>query len=397
MDKKTDAWMKRGDRVLMPNYARFPIVLERGIGATVVDVSGKSYFDFVSGIAVNSLGHCDPRQTRAIQRQAATLSHVSNLYYNIPQVELAAWLVDHSFADRVFFANSGAEANEAAIKLARKYAKTIDPDRFEILSAEGSFHGRTLAALAATGQGKYHKGFEPLPAGFKYLPFDDPAAIEKAITRHTAAILLEPIQGEGGVRVPRPHYLSEVRAICNRHRLLLILDEVQTGMGRTGTLFAHEQAGVTPDILTLAKGLGGGFPIGAMLAKEEIAAVFTPGTHASTFGGNPLACAAAMAVVKRLTPAFLEKVKKNGDRLVKKLVQLQGKTDRIKDVRGVGLLVGVDLVFPALDLIKMAYEKGLLLSRTGEYTARLTPPLTVRPSEMDQAVSILTEILNAKT
>lgn len=380
----------------MGNYARFPIVLTRGKGAIAVDVEGKRYLDFVGGIAVNSFGHCDRQQAEAIERQAKRLLHVSNLYYNLPQIELARWLVDHSFADRVFFCSSGAEANEAAIKLARKFSKTIDPARFEIIAAEGSFHGRTLATVAATGQEKYHKGFEPLPAGFLHVPFNDPAAIEKAITPHTAAILLEPIQGEGGVRVPKPSYLSEVKALCDRYRLLLILDEVQTGMGRTGTLFSYEQSGITPDIMTLAKGLGGGFPIGAMLASESVSSVFTPGSHASTFGGNPLACASALAVVKRLKPSFLNGVKKKGDILVKLLTLLKNKTDRIKEVRGRGLLIGLELTRPAIEVIERAYKGGLLLSRPSDYTVRLTPPLIVRLSEIDKAVSILAEVLDAK-
>ncbi len=380
----------------MGNYARFPIVLTRGKGATVTDIDGKRYLDFVGGIAVNSLGHADRQHIAAITKQAQSLLHVSNLYYNIPQIELAKWLVDHSFADRVFFANSGAEANEGAIKLARKFAKTIDRNRFEIISAEGSFHGRTLATVAATGQAKYHQGFDPLPTGFKYVPYDDPAAIEKAITKETAAILLEPIQGEGGVRIPTADYLSEVRAICDRHQLLLILDEVQTGMGRTGTLFAYEQAKMVPDIMTLAKGLGGGFPIGALLANERVAAAFTPGTHASTFGGNPLACAAALAVTKRLTPAFLKGVKKSGTDLVKKLAQIKKKGGQIKAVRGAGLLVAIDIVSEAMDVLKAAHAKGLLLSRTSEHTIRLSPPLIVSTRQIDQAVSILMEVLYVK-
>ncbi len=380
----------------MPTYARFPIVLTKGSGAFVSDIDGKKYLDFVSGIAVNAFGHADAKQALAISRQAKSLLHVSNLYYNVPQIMLAEWLTAHSFADRVFFCNSGAEANEGAIKLARRFAKTIDPNRFEIITAEGSFHGRTLAALAATGQEKYHKGFEPLPAGFKYVPFNDIAALEKEIGPNTAAVLLEPIQGEGGVRVPDSDYLAKVRALCDRHRLLLILDEVQTGMGRTGTLFAYEQTGIAPDIMTLAKGLGGGFPIGALLAKEAVAQVFTPGTHASTFGGNPLASAAALAIVKRLTPAFLKGVKKKGDLLIKKLTALQRKTDRIKSVRGMGLLIALDIQPTAIEVIEKAQKKGLLLSKTSEQTVRLTPPLSVHLEQINRAVSILAEVLDVK-
>jgi predicted acetylornithine/succinylornithine family transaminase len=394
MGVQTTKWIKKGERVLMGTYARFPMVLTKGVGATVTDIEGKRYLDFVGGIAVNSLGHCDPKQVQAIYKQAQTLLHVSNLYYNLPQIALAEWIVSHSFADKVFFANSGAEANEGAIKLARKYAKTIDPNRFEIISAEGSFHGRTLATVAATGQAKYHKGFEPLPPGFKHVPFDDPAAIEKAITPQTAAILLEPIQGEGGVRVPSQNYLREVRALCNRYHLLLILDEVQTGMGRTGTLFAYEQAKIVPDILTLAKGLGGGFPIGALLANEAVAAAFTPGTHASTFGGNPLACSSALAVVKRLTPPFLKTVREKGSSLSKKLLEMKKRGYPIKAVRGKGLLVAVDLIPDALTLIQQSHRAGLLLSKTSEHTIRMSPPLTVTSRQIDQAISILQKVLH---
>ncbi len=384
----------------MQNYARFPLVMVQGSGSALVSADGVSYLDFVSGIAVNSLGHCNKNLVSAICKQAGALLHISNLYYNIPQIELAEWLTDHAFTDQafpqVFFCNSGAEANEAAIKLTRLFAKTIDEKRFEIVCAENSFHGRTLATVAATGQKKYQKGFEPLPKGFVHVPFDNIQAIEKAITKNTAAIFLEPIQGEGGVRIPRSNYLAEVRKLCDKHKLLLILDEVQTGMGRTGTLFAYEQSGITPDILTLAKGLGGGFPIGAMLATKKIASVFTPGNHASTFGGNPLACSTANAVAKQMTPNFLKRVKSMGDILLKKLVLLQSKTGIIQEVRGAGLLLGIDITLPALDVIKKAHDKGLLLSRTSENTIRMTPPLTVSRKEIDQAVSILEEVLNGK-
>jgi len=388
--------------VLMPNYARFPLVFKKGRGARLVSADNKAYLDFVSGIAVNSLGHCDKSLVAAICKQAKSLLHVSNLYYNIPQIELADWLTDHSFADSAFFCNSGAEANEAAIKLARLFAKTGDLQglshlhRFEIIAAENSFHGRTLAALAATGQEKYHKGFEPLPEGFVHVPFDDVAAMKKAITPNTAAILLEPIQGEGGVRLPRWNYLAEVRKLCDQNNLLLILDEVQTGIGRTGSLFAYEQSGITPDILTLAKGLGGGFPIGAMLARKNVAAVLVPGKHASTFGGNPLACAAAVAVTKKMTPSFLKQVQRMGNVLFQKLVLLQSETPLIKEVRGAGLLIGLDLAPPSLEVVQKAHHKGLLLSRTSEHTVRMTPPLTVSGKEIDQAVSILKEVLGVK-
>lgn len=391
----TSSWVKEGDRYLMSTYARFPLVLKQGKGATVVDVDGNRYLDFVSGIAVDSLGHCDPRLVKAIQKQAAQLLHVSNLYYNLPQIELAKLLVTHSFADKVFFCNSGAEANEAAIKLARKFAKEKrDPSRFEIIAAQGAFHGRTLATVTATGQEKYQKGFDPLLPGFRHVPYGDPEAMEKAITPQTAAILLEPIQGEGGVRVPPKGYLTKVRELCDRHRLLLILDEVQTGIGRTGRLFAYEHEGIAPDIMTLAKGLGGGVPVGAMLAGAEVAASFTPGSHASTFGGNPLVCAAGVAVMKQVTQgAFLKGVRDKGAYLMKKLAQLQRKTPVIKDVRGVGLIAAIDLTIPAVDVINKAMAQELLLNRTSDQTLRFVPPLTIRRTEIDRMIALLTDIL----
>ncbi|HZR47420.1 MAG TPA: acetylornithine transaminase, partial [Candidatus Manganitrophaceae bacterium] len=305
----------------------------------------------------------------------------------------------HSFADRVFFCNSGAEANEAAIKLARKYAKgKSGPDRFEIIATHGSFHGRTLAALSATGQEKLQKGFEPLVPGFRHVPFDDPTAIEKAITPQTAAILLEPIQGEGGVRIPQKGYLKKVREICDRHGLLLILDEIQTGIGRTGRLFAYEHEGIVPDVMTLAKGLGGGVPIGALLATEEVARVFTPGSHSSTFGGNPLACAAGVAVMERLTKnrTFLKEVRDLGKYLIARLEALQRKSPLIKEVRGAGLLAAVDVTVPTIGIVEAAYQSGLLINRTSDATLRIMPPLTVRRSEIDRMVALLSKIILEK-
>ena len=383
----------------MGNYARFPLLLREGRGATVTDADGKSYLDFTAGIAVNALGHADARLAKAIADQAGQLIHVSNLYYNEPQIRLAEWLVARSFADKVFFCNSGAEANEAAIKLARKFAKETRGTRcFEIITACGSFHGRTMATVTATGQEKYRNGFEPLLPGFRYVPYDDTAALSKAITPQTAAVLLEAIQGEGGVRIPRQDYLAEVRKRCDRSGALLILDEVQTGMGRTGCLFAYEQTGVAPDILTLAKGLGGGVPIGAMLAKDSVARAFTPGSHASTFGGNPLACAAALSVAGRMTAPFLSRVRKQGEALLAGLARLQKKTGRIDAVRGVGLMVAIDLspaAPAALSIIERAAQNGLLLNRTSERTLRFVPPLIITKAEIGRMLSILDKILDA--
>ncbi|MEC4678773.1 MAG: acetylornithine transaminase [Nitrospirota bacterium] len=399
MENRTDKWIAAGDQVLMPTYARFPLVLERGVGATVTDVEGKTYLDFVSGVAVNALGHCDAKLVKQVQTQAETLLHVSNLYYNLPQIELAKILVQHSFADKVFFCNSGAEAVEAAIKLARRYAKEKMPgERFEIITAKSAFHGRTLAALAATGQAKYLAGFAPILPGFQQVLFDDVDALAKAVNENTAAVLLEPIQGEGGVQIPKPGYLAAVREICDEAGILLILDEVQTGIGRTGHLFAHQATEVVPDIMSTAKGLGGGLPIGAILAKDVVASVFQPGTHASTFGGNPLVCSAGLAVLNRLTqsPAFLEDVREKGRNLLQTLKTFQSQCPLITAVRGRGLMIALDLTIPAAEVIDTALSKGLLLNRTSEKTLRLIPPLTIQQQEIDQMVHILFEILKAK-
>jgi len=398
--QRSGRWIREGDAVLMGNYARLPLVFTSGRGATVTDADGKSYLDFTAGIAVNALGHADAGLVRAISDQAGRLIHVSNLYYNTPQICLARWLTAHSFADRVFFCNSGAEANEAAIKLARKFAKEKrGADCFEIITADGSFHGRTMATVTATAQEKYHKGFEPLLPGFRYVPYDNIAALSAAITPKTAAVLLEPIQGEGGVRLPKPGYLAQVRKLCHRSGALLILDEVQTGMGRTGRLFAYEHAGVAPDILTLAKGLGGGVPIGAMLATEAVAQRFTPGSHASTFGGNPLATSAALAVTRRMTAPFLSRVCKRGVALLSGLSDLQKKTGLIESVRGAGLMAAADLspaAPTALEIIQRAAEKGLLLNRTSERTLRFVPPLIVTMSEITTMLAILETVLSRR-
>ena len=293
--------MNDSKKYLMSTYNRYPIVLRKGRGMRVWDADGKEYLDFIAGIAVNCLGHCHPRVVIALQKQAQRLLHVSNLYHIEAQIDLAKLLVENSFADKAFFCNSGAEAVEGAIKLARKYANDHSfHDKNEIITAYGSFHGRTLAALSATGQEKMQKGFEPLVAGFKNVPFNDINALEQAITKNTCAIMLEPIQGEGGIRIPSPEYLKQVRELCDRNKILLILDEIQTGIGRTGKLFAYEHFNIKPDIITLAKGLGGGIAIGAILATDAVAASFQPGTHGSTFGGNPLACSVAAATIETL-------------------------------------------------------------------------------------------------
>ncbi|MEQ1626589.1 MAG: acetylornithine transaminase [Nitrospira sp.] len=386
-------------KYLMQTYARQPISIVRGRGAKVYDMEGREYIDFVGGIAVNILGHGHPDLVQAIQRQAAQLIHVSNLYYTEPQVRLAQMLVDHSCADRVFFCNSGAEANEAAIKLARRYGhEKHGANRFEIITMKNSFHGRTMATLTATGQEKVQKGFEPLVPGFVYAPFNDFAAIESLVTDKTTAIMLEPIQGEGGVHVADQAYLKSLRELCTQKDILLIFDEVQTGMGRTGTLFAYEQLGVEPDIMTLAKGLGGGMPIGACLAKDAVAAVFTAGTHASTFGGNPLACAAGLAVCRILIEGrVLEQARRMGDYLAKELADFKDRHRAVRDVRGLGLLQGLEVEIDAKAVVADCLTRGVLVNATSERVLRFVPPLIITQAEIDRVLEILSSIFNQRT
>ncbi len=385
-------------KYLMQTYARQPVSIVRGRGAKVYDLEGREYIDFVGGIAVNILGHGHPDLVHAIQRQAAQLIHVSNLYYTEPQVKLAQWLVDHSFADRVFFCNSGAEANEAAIKLARRYAhEKYGPGRFEIITMKNSFHGRTLATITATGQEKVQKGFEPLMPGFAYAPFNDFQALKDLVTDKTAAIMLEPIQGEGGVHVANEEYLKNVRELCRERDVLLIFDEVQTGMGRTGTFFAYEHFGIEPDVMTLAKGLGGGMPIGACLARESVAAVFTPGTHASTFGGNPLACAAALAVCRVLLEGrLLEQAKRMGEYLVKGLADCKDRHRVVRDVRGMGLLQGMELDIDARTVVSDCLARGLLINATSDHVLRFAPPFVITQREIDKLIETLSAIFNQR-
>ncbi|HEX8949014.1 MAG TPA: acetylornithine transaminase [Dissulfurispiraceae bacterium] len=388
--------LEDSDRYLMHTYNRFPVVLRKGRGIRVWSADGKEYLDFVGGIAVNVLGHCHPKVVVAIQKQAQRLIHVSNLYHIEPQIKLARLLVTHSFADKAFFCNSGAEANEAAIKLARKYAKEhFDESRYEIITALNSFHGRTLATVTATGQEKFQKGFEPLMPGFKYVPFNDIGALESAITQNTCAIMLEPIQGEGGVKIPSDDYLSKVRELCDSHGLLLILDEVQTGIGRTGKLFAYEHYGVTPDIMTLAKGLGGGVPIGAMLATEKVASAFAPGNHASTFGGNPLVCTAAVATLETiLEDGFvLDHCNRMGKYFIERLEQLKGYYEQIIAVRGKGLLIAMELTRDGMPIVKACLERGILINCTGGNILRFMPPLTVEEKDIDHLAETLDELL----
>ena len=385
-------WVERSDKVIMKTYGRYPIVPVRGEGCRLWDADGKEYLDFLAGVAVNNLGHCHPKVVKAIQEQAATLIHCSN-YYQIPQqIELAELLCSHSFADKAFFCNSGAEANEAAIKLARKYSreKHNNPERYGIITAADSFHGRTMATVSATGQEKVQRFFDPLLHGFAHVPFNDLAALAAAITPQTCAIMLEPIQGEGGINIPSVEYMQGVRELCDRHQLLLILDEVQVGMGRTGKLFAHEHFDITPDIMTLAKALAGGAPIGTMLARDEVAASFTPGTHGSTFGGNPLVTAAAIAAVRAiLEEGLLNRAEEMGEYLHGELEALGAKYPFVKEVRGIGLMIGMSLTIPGGDIVKKGHERGVLLNVTHDTVLRFVPALTVSKQEVNQMIQIL--------
>jgi len=382
------------DRYLFPTYARAPLALVRGEGSYVWDADGRRYLDFFSSTVVTALGHAHPAITRAIEEQARRILHVSNLHYCEPQARLAEALVKRSFADRVFLCNSGAEANEAALKLARKYGHEHGDGRYEVVTVLGSFHGRTMATLAATAQEKIRLGFEPLTPGFRYAPYDDVDGLEAALTPRTIAIMLEPIQGEGGIAVPAPEYLREVRKLCDRHDLLLILDEVQTGVGRAGTLFAYEQSGIEPDIMTLAKGLGSGVPIGAMLASAKVATSFGVGTHGSTFGGNALTCAVALAVLETLSAeGGLANCRSVGQRLFTGLERMRERRPIITAVRGRGLLIGAELAEPGAAVVDRCRDAGLIINCTAQKVLRLTPPLTVRAEEVDEALAILEGVL----
>jgi acetylornithine aminotransferase len=389
----------------MQTYARFPLALERGAGCRVWDDQGREYLDFVAGIATCTLGHAHPIMTAAVAAQIQTLHHVSNLYYNRPQGDLAKWLVEHSCADRAFFCNSGAEANEGAIKLARKYAHTVlNIKNPIILTAQASFHGRTLATVTATGQPKYQQNFNPLVPGFHYVPYNDITALETAIAdldrdqRQVAAILLEGLQGEGGVRPGDRAYFQRIRQICDQKGILLILDEVQVGMGRTGYYWGYENLGIEPDIFTSAKGLGGGIPIGALLCKS-FCDVFQPGDHASTYGGNPFACAVALAVCQTLEREnILQNVRDRGDQLRHGLTQIAQKfPSLIQEVRGWGLIDGMELQadanFTAADVVKVAMQEGVLLVPAGTKVLRFVPPLIVSAAEIDQALQAVDRVL----
>src|SRR5512140_532491 len=386
--------VQRAQAVLFQNYRTQPIALVRGEGSWVFDADGRKYLDFIGGIATISVGHANPRVREALVEQSKLLWHASNLYVTEPQIRLAEMLTRHSGAlRRAFFCNSGTEANEAMIKLARHYhAVNGAPERIEILCFHNSFHGRTMGSLAATGQPKYQQGFGPLPQGFRFLEYGDAAQLEAAISGKTCAVMLEPMQGEAGVLPPPRGYLRKVRELCTRHGALLLVDEVQTGMGRTGAWFAHQHERIEPDAMSLAKGIAGGMPLGALLAREEIAKAFTPGTHASTFGGNPLATAAACAVVELLEGGLVERVQSAGERLSQRLASLGGRT---AGERGMGLLRGVLLSEDlAPKVVARARELGLLVNAIGERVVRLAPPLTVSDEEIDEAAGRLGEAIS---
>ena len=377
-------------------YARQPLALARGSGCSVWDADGKRYLDFFAGVAVNSLGQCHPAVVEAIRRQAGELLHVSNHYHTAIEGELAELLCRHSFAERVFLCNSGTEAIEAAMKLARRWGAEMGGGRYEILATHGSFHGRTFGALSATGQEKYHRGYFPLLPGVRLVPFDDLDALEAAVAPETIAIMVEPIQGEGGVVVPRPGYLRGLRALAERRDLLLIFDEIQTGLGRTGKLFAYEHEHVPPDIMALAKALGGGVPIGALCATDRIAAAFTPGAHGTTFGGNPLACAAAVAALETIAdPAFLAHAAAMGARLRDGLERRAARHPHVVQVRGLGLMQGLLLDGPGGAIVARCLEAGLLINCTADRVLRMTPPLIVTADEVDEALEIVDRALAA--
>jgi acetylornithine/N-succinyldiaminopimelate aminotransferase len=390
-------WMERADKVVMHTYGRQPLVLVKGECCRVWDDAGQEYLDFVAGLAVVNLGHAHPDVAAAAAAQLTRLVHVSNIYYTTPMVELAEALVNLSFADRVFFANSGAEVNEGAIKLVRRYSRErFGAGRHRIISMENSFHGRTLGALSATGQSKFWQGFDPLLPGFLFVPFNDLDAVANAVDDSVCAVMLEPIQGEGGVCLPSPDYLKGLRQLCDAKGLLLVLDEIQTGLGRTGKLFAHENFGITPDVMTLAKALANGLPMGALLATAEVAGAFVPGTHASTFGAGPVIAAAANTAISLLSrPEFLAGVREQGVYLSKRLSVLQEEIAVIKEVRGLGLMWGLELTEEGAPVVAACRERGLLLNCTQGNVIRLLPPLVVTSRELDAALAILKDAFKA--
>lgn len=383
-----------GEKYVMKTYSRFPLTFEKGEGMYVYDENGKKYLDFVAGIAVNSLGHNHPKLVKAISEQAAKLIHISNLYYTKPQCDLAQKLVENGSLDKVFFCNSGAESIESALKLARKYGAPTG--RQEIITMNRSFHGRTFGAVTATGQDHYHEGLGDMLPNIKYADFNDIDSVKAAITDETIAILLEPVQGEGGIIPANVEFLKELRAICDEKDMLLMFDEVQCGVGRLGTLFAYQSFGVVPDVMSTAKGIAGGVPCGLMMAKENVAKAFAPGDHASTFGGNPLATAAGNVVVDELLGGLLDNVKEQGAYLREQLEKVAEKhKDLVKDVRGMGLMQGIELNKPAGPVVAKAIDLGLLLVGAGQFIIRFVPSLIVSKADIDTAMEILDKALES--
>jgi len=379
--------MELFDKYVIANYTRLPVVIVRGEGSRIWDADGKEYLDFFPGWAVNGIGHCHPLVVKRVRDQVAKLMHVANNFYMEPQGLLAREISEHSFGGKCFFCNSGTEAVEAALKLARKYTPR---GRYKIISMENSFHGRTFAAITATAQPKYHEGFEPLPGGFVYVPFNDLAAVEDAVDEETAAVIVEPIQGEGGINVAGDDYLEGLRALCDENGLVLIFDEVQTGMGRTGEYFGYQHSGVVPDIMTMAKSLGGGAAIGAIAAKPEVAAAMVPGSHASTFGGNPLACAAGLGVFEAIEKeGLIENTREMGAYLRGKLEALAEKYAFVREVRGKGLMLGMELAVPGAGIVSRCLEKGLNINCTHDTVLRVMPAMIVTRDEIDTAVEII--------
>ncbi|MCH7959999.1 MAG: aspartate aminotransferase family protein [Candidatus Hydrogenedentes bacterium] len=384
------------DAHVINTYGTRKIALVRGEGMALWDAEGNEYLDFFAGISVANLGHCHPAVTKAICDQAQTLIHVCNLYYIEPQVKLAELLCKHTFADRWFFGNSGAEANEAAIKIARRYWVQKGTPKPGIVTAQQSFHGRTLTTLAATGQPKLQEGFQPLPPGFSHVPYDSIDALADALHDDVGAIMLEPVEGEGGVQVPSSDYLNKVRELCNERNVLLILDEIQTGMGRTGTLFAHTQNGIQPDIMTTSKALGNGVPIGAMGCTEEVASGFSPGSHGSTFGGNPLCTAAALATLTEITkPGFLEHAREMGAHFESGLRALAEAGNGIVEVRAKGIMFGVELRAPAAPVLKAMTDSGIICGPAGPNVVRFLPPLIATREHADRVLSAFEQALGA--
>jgi acetylornithine/N-succinyldiaminopimelate aminotransferase len=386
-------------KFIMGTYKRYPLSVNRAKGKYIWSEEGKRYLDFFSGLSVNNLGHCHPRILKAVKEQLAKHLHISNLYYDRLQVELAEKLVKFSIPGKVFFSNSGAEANECAIKLARKYGHLQGgkkENRHKIIVFENSFHGRTLATLSATRQKKFQKGFTPLLSGFKQAKFNELSTVERAIDNNTCAIMVEPVQGEGGVRVASGNFFRGLRGLCNKFKLLLIFDEIQSGMGRTSKMFAYQHYGIKPDILTLAKGVGGGLPLGATIAKDRVARLFAYGNHGSTFGGNPVSVAAGLAAVKLLNGKLLNHVKVMGSYFMKRLNGLKSKyPKRIKQVRGLGLMVGMELKGEGEEIVKKCFEQGILINCTQKRVLRFLPPLIIDNNDIDKLVNILDKILSS--